>query len=157
MSGFFQGKGGETISLKVNGKRFRYRERSVVVVCNNMNATDVQALVGPSLSLSDCLNKGTGAAGHKSRCIQLLKDLPQLKSTCLGEPGLCKAFNDHTALKCSQGNVTCSLLRKVQTYLGEHLKDHQEAIVKNVTATPTDVAAPSGTSKVVRNDISHFA
>ena len=37
--------------MKVNGKRFRYRERSVVVVCQNMNASDVQKLV-PSISLS---------------------------------------------------------------------------------------------------------
>merc|ERR1719391_1099583 len=73
---------GGTISLKVNGKRFRYRECSVVVVCQNMNASDVQKLV-PSISLSDCLNKTdhqiqTASTTHKSRCIQLLKNLPDL-------------------------------------------------------------------------------
>merc|ERR1711997_1267657 len=63
------------VQVNVNGKTFRYKERSVVVVCKNMNASDVQKLV-PSLALSGCFNKttanGTNAGIRNSgKCVQL--------------------------------------------------------------------------------------
>ncbi len=117
-----------------------------MVVCKNMNATDVENLV-PQLSLPGCRkgrrpweNKaGGGDDGIKGRCIEVLPDAdltsttttkrPRLRlrptskiptkpedSNCRGEAELCRRFNHG----CKVGDVTCKLMHKVRNYLNEH-------------------------------------
>ena len=114
--------------------------RSVVVVCKNMNATDVERLV-PHLSLPGCKpggGVGSNAAGnstsHRGRCIeleqkqqllephQLLEDSDsggggETATACRGESDLCQRFKSS---RCGQSDVICQLMHKVQRYLRTH-------------------------------------
>ena len=67
--------------------------RSVVVVCKNMNATDIERLV-PGLALSGCSknnNKGSDSSGLKGHCVELAKNGGK---NCTGEPDLCQVFKE---------------------------------------------------------------
>ena len=108
--------------------------RSVVVVCKNMNATDVERLV-PSLSLPGC-NPGKNPAGsrnpgsrnpeHKGRCIEVGNAANQTQiangaasSACRGETDLCQSLEKEAQKGCSEGqdDVLCKLMHKVRNYL----------------------------------------
>ena len=89
-------------------KSFSSQIRSVVVVCKNMNASDVQKLV-PSLALSGCFNQTKTANGTKiginnsGKCVQLKGNLFQNKEIkkdsktndngCIGEKELCNKIS----------------------------------------------------------------
>ena len=118
--------------------------RSVVVVCKNMNATDVERLV-PHLSLPGCKPGGTNSStsrsqGHRGRCIELEQQKQQLlephqlledseaageatsspgetATACRGESDLCQRFKSS---RCGQSDVICQLMHKVQRYLRTH-------------------------------------
>ena len=116
-----------------------------MVVCKNMNATDVERLV-PHLSLPGCKpggGVGSNAAGnstsHRGRCIeleqkqqllephQLLEDSDsggggeaasgETATACRGESDLCQRFKSS---RCGQSDVICQLMHKVQRYLRTH-------------------------------------
>ena len=88
--------------------------RSVVVVCKNMNASDVQKLV-PSLALSGCFNQTTATANgtnsglnNSGKCVQLKgnfltekKHQKELSSSndsgCIGEKELCNKITTVTS------------------------------------------------------------
>ena len=71
--------------------------RSVVVVCKNMNATDIEKLV-PGLALSGCsrdnnvrMDTNSSNVSLKGHCVELAKTGGR---NCSGEPELCHVSND---------------------------------------------------------------
>ena len=106
-----------------------FYSRSVVVVCKNMNATDVERLV-PRLALKGCNPEASSAASTKAendphpekaatagRCIELLLN-NNSTNFCRGETDLCNNYN--ISRGCEDGDVVCKLMHKVRTYLRTH-------------------------------------
>ena len=106
--------------------------RSVVVVCKNMNATDVERLV-PRLALPGCNPKHPRARRRQSRhqytgrCIEVNQnqtasssDLDSASSNCRGETDLCQSLENNSN-GCSnqddKNDVLCRLMHKVRHYL----------------------------------------
>ena len=57
---------------------FCYFCRSVVVVCRNMNATDLERLVPHLGCQPDKASKNSTSTSHKGRCIELLQPQQRL-------------------------------------------------------------------------------
>ena len=100
--------------------------RSVVVVCKNMNATDVERLV-PRLALPGCNPKHPRSRRvqqsrqqYTGRCIEVNQQnqtASELDTSCRGETDLCQSLDNQKGCSNQENDVLCRLMHKVRHYL----------------------------------------
>jgi len=75
--------------------------RSVIVICKNMNSSDIERLV-PNMALSGCKPNKNGSFDTNSKvrghCMELRNDV---KGNCTGDPNACQALQVNELLKYS--------------------------------------------------------
>lgn len=108
-----------------------------MVVCRNMNATDVERLV-PHLGCHHSTNEGPQGL-NKSRCIELLQsstssltlssaeggNSSEIATACQGASKELLCHNLKQS-KCQENDVICQLMHKVRNYLRTHYDEHQQ-------------------------------
>ena len=147
-----------------------------MVVCRNMNATDVERLV-PHLGCQpdEASRNSTSRTRHKGRCIELLQ--PHLGSTnsrpssqtsssglskevataCRGEADLCHDLNGASG-GCEENDVICQLMHKVRNYLRTHYNEERPPRPPQLTASEAvEPANRPQRRKVMMNSSAYIA
>ena len=128
-----------------------FSNRSVVVVCKNMNASDVQKLV-PSLALSGCFNQTKTANGTKiginnsGKCVQLKGNLFQKKdyqkdstpnedNGCIGEKELCNKISKVASESDAKSKKNGWMPKSKRLQLKTNSNDDRDCSKDDVTCT----------------------
>ena len=96
--------------------------RSVIVVCKNMSASDIEKLV-PNISKACQFNTGDGkdAVSKRKHCMELTKKNVLSSSKAVAATATSRNRNPETQnnreLKCRSGDFACMLKSKVKDYL----------------------------------------